>query len=224
MALEFNLQLPRRDFDLKLSGLFENGITGIYGPSGAGKSSFFHLLSGLEKPVQGFVKLNGKVLTDTEKGISVPVNKRRIGVVFQDRLLLPHLSVKKNLIFGVPYVKESKLSLHEVVDFLSLSSVLKSRPGEISGGEQQRVAIGRALMTSPEMLLLDEPFSAVDYTLRSTILPYIKGLKEVFPIPILVISHDRDDLEKLTDRICLISRGRERALGSMYEVASVKTG
>lgn len=231
MPLDFNLQLPRREFDLELSGSFHKGITGIFGPSGAGKTTFFNLLSGLEKPLKGSVILNGRVLTDIDKGIYVPVYKRRIGVVFQDKLLFPHLSVKENLLFGVPYVKEKKISFDDVVDLLDLSSILSSKPHNISGGEQQRTAIGRALLTSPELLLFDEPFNAVDYALRSAILPYIRRLKEILHIPILVISHDLSDLQCLTNQVYLISRGKEEGFGDIFTylkstsaVSSIKIG
>lgn len=229
MSIDFNLKLPRRDFDLDLTGSFNNGITGIFGPSGAGKTTFFNLLAGIETPEEGAVSLNGRVLTDTAQMISVPIHKRQIGVVFQDKLLFPHLSVKKNLLFGVPFTKSKKISFDEVVDFLNLSSILNSKPRDISGGEQQRTAIGRALLTSPELLLFDEPFNAVDYSLRATILPYIKRLNEMMDIPILVISHDLSDLQCLTNQVYSISRGKEQSTGdisayikSMTAIASIK--
>jgi molybdate transport system ATP-binding protein len=215
MALDFNLFLPLREFDLDISGRFESGITGIYGPSGAGKTTFFNLISGLEKPEKGFVSLNKRVLTDSDKNLFVPTHKRKIGVVFQEKYLFPHLSVKENLTFGLPYVKNKKISLDDVVDLFNLKMLLKSKPHEISGGEQQRTAMGRAILTSPELLLFDEPFNAVDYTLRATILPYIKKLKDVLDIPVLVISHDLSDLQSLTSQIYFMSRGKEQGFGDI---------
>lgn len=224
MNIEFDLFLPRRSFDLELKGAFGKGLTGISGPSGAGKTTFFNLLTGLNRPVKGVVVLGGRVLTDTNRGIFVPVHKRRIGMVFQDKLLFPHLSVKDNLLFGFPYAGNKKIFFDDVVEMLDLGNVLKSLPGDISGGEAQRTAIGRALLTSPELLLLDEPFNAVDYELRSSILPYIKGLEQFLSIPILVISHDREDLQYLTDRISLISQGREQVPESLHEVLDERIG
>jgi molybdate transport system ATP-binding protein len=231
MSVEFDLKLPRRDFDLELKGSFNKGITGIFGPSGAGKTTFFNLLSGLEMPEKGFVSLEGRVLTDTDKKIFIPVHKRRIGVVFQDKLLFPHLSVKDNLLFGVPFSMGKKVSFDDVVDLLNLSSILKSKPHDISGGEQQRTAIGRALLTSPELFLFDEPFNAVDYSLRSAILPYIRSLNEILDIPILVISHDLSDLQCLTNQVFSISRGKEQGHGDLFAylessavVSSIKIG
>lgn len=205
MSLEFDLTLARREFDLDLSGEFGKGITGIFGPSGSGKTSFFNLLAGIETPGSGFVRLNGRVLADVENRICLPIHKRRIGYVFQDRLLFPHMTVRDNLLFGVPYATKRGLSFDEIVDFLDLEPLLKSKPSRISGGEQQRVAIGRALLYAPDLLLLDEPFNAIDYSLRSSILATIRELGEKSDIPVLVISHDREDLVTLSDRLYRLS-------------------
>ena len=217
MSLQFNIFLPRREFNLELRGCFENGITGIYGSSGAGKTTFFNIIAGLERPLKGSVSLNGRVLTDCHRNIHVPVHKRRVGLVFQDKLLFPHLSVKENLLFGYPYVKDKKVDLDEVVELLNLSAILKSRPHEISGGEQQRTAMGRAILTSPDLLLFDEPFNAVDYCLRTSILNYINRLKEALNIPFLIISHDLSDLQRLTSRVYQINRGKEAGFGDIFE-------
>lgn len=217
MSLEYNIFLPRRDFDLELKGCFDKGITGIYGPSGAGKTSFFNVLAGLERPRKGSVSLNGRVLTDCAKKIHIPVHKRRIGVVFQEKLLFPHLSVKDNLLFGLPYVKDKKVDFEEAVELLDLSAVLEAKPHEISGGEQQRTAMGRAILTSPDLLLLDEPFNAVDYCRRTSILSYIKRLERALSIPLLIISHDLTDLQSLTGRVSLIHKGKEEGCGDIFE-------
>ncbi|MBB6480140.1 ATP-binding cassette domain-containing protein [Spirochaeta isovalerica] len=205
MSLEFDLTLARREFDLHLSGEFGKGITGIFGPSGSGKTSFFNLLAGIEKPESGFIRLNDRVLADVGRKVSVPIHKRRVGYVFQDRLLFPHLTVRDNLLFGIPYTAKTGLSFDEIVDFLDLKPLLKSKPARISGGEQQRVAIGRALLCTPDLLLLDEPFNAIDYSLRSSILATIRELGEKTDIPVLVISHDREDLVTLSDRLYRLS-------------------
>ena len=218
MSLVFDLTLPRRDFELSLQGEMGDTATGVFGPSGAGKTSFFSLLTGLETPASGRIVLNGKVLTDMEKGISLPANKRRIGVVFQDKLIFPHLSIRENLLFGERYVKKRKISLEDVVDLLDLSTLLDSMPHEISGGEQQRTAIGRALLTSPELLLLDEPFNAVDNTLRTRILPYLKRVRDTLKIPMLVISHDLPDIQRLTSQVYLIEKGRCRGSGDLFDL------
>lgn len=207
MNLEFNVQLKRRDFIIDLEGSFNSNIVGIYGDSGAGKSTLFSMITGLEKPDRGRIVLNDRVLVDTQKNIYIPPHKRNIGMVFQEKLLFPHLSIKENLIFGQKYAFVKKVNFEQVVEFLNIGHLLKSFPGNISGGEQQRVAIGRALLTSPELLLLDEPFNAVDERLRKQILPYIKNISTEFNIPVLLISHDLPDIQKLTNTIYIVDKG-----------------
>ena len=220
MAVEFDLRLERRNFNIELSGKFPGGTTGIFGPSGAGKTSLFSMLCGLEKKVRGRVSLNGRILTDSSRGIHLPPNKRRIGMVFQEKRLFPHLSVRENILFGERYSKKKSTDFDRAVEFLELGRLLDSMPEFISGGEQQRTAIARALMTSPELLLLDEPFSAVDGRLRSSIIPYLQGLGSEFGIPMLVISHELADIQRLTDRIYLIESGRCRGFGNIVELFS----
>lgn len=218
MSLQFDLTLPRRNFALTLAGRFNGETVGIFGPSGAGKTSFFNLLCGLEKPAEGRVILNGRTLCDTEKGIFIPPNLRGMGVVFQEKRLFPHMSVKENLLFGERYVKHKRVTLETVVELLDLGSLIDSMPNKISGGEQQRTAIGRALLTSPEILLLDEPFSAVDKNLRMTILPYLKRLRDELKIPLLVISHDMPDIQRLTNTFYLIDKGKCIGFGDIFDM------
>ena len=217
MSLHFDLRLPRRDFELDLQGEFNNETIGIFGPSGAGKTSFFSILTGLEKPREGRIELMGRTLTDTSKNIFVPVHKRRIGVVFQEKLLFPHMTIRENMLFGVAYSPENRIGLDEVSELLGLTTLLDSMPWEASGGEQQRAAIGRALLTSPDLLLLDEPFNAVDNSLRATILPYLKNLRDRLHIPFLVISHDLPDIQRLTDQIYLIDKGLCVGFGNVLD-------
>ena len=218
MGLKFDLELPRRDFLLKLEGGFEKKTVGIFGPSGAGKTSFFQALCGLEKPAMAKIELNGRALNDTENRIFEAPQKRGIGVVFQEKLLFPHLNVKKNLLFGVRYNNRDSLPFNDIVDLLELEKLLDSMPSEISGGEQQRAAIGRALLSGPELLLLDEPFNAVDEALRRNILPYLRRVRDELNIPMLVISHDLPDIQALTNDIYLIENGRCAGYGSVYDL------
>ena len=218
MSLEFDLELPRRDFLLKVDGRFDGGITGIFGHSGAGKTSLFHMICGLEKPQSGTIRLNGKTLTDCERKIHLPVHKRRMGVVFQDKRLFPHMTVRENLLFGTKYRKEQRIALSEAVDLLDLAPLLDSFPREISGGEEQRTAIGRALLTSPELLLLDEPFTGVDNSRRITMLPYLKRLRDHLKIPLLVISHDLPDIQKLTSTVFMMEKGRCSGYGEIFDL------
>jgi len=208
MVLEFDIKHSRRDFLMSLSGCFTSGITGIYGPSGAGKTSFFDLISGLENPDEGYILLGGKILADRKQNLFLPPGKRKLGVVFQDKLLFPHLTVKKNLSFGLPYAGSKTLSVSQVAEWLDLTKIMNSFPHQISGGEQQRTAVGRALLCGPDLLLLDEPFNAVDSSRRDVILPYLKNLHREMKIPMLIISHDLPDLERLADEIYFMDEGR----------------
>jgi molybdate transport system ATP-binding protein len=218
MSLEFDLVLPRREFELRLAANFGKELIGVFGPSGAGKTSFFNLLAGLERPSAGRIVLNGRILTDVEENLFVPVNKRRIGVVFQEKLLFPHLSVRDNLLFGRKYAKGPEIPLESVAELLDLTTLLDARPADISGGEAQRTAIGRALLSSPELLLMDEPFNAVDSALRRSILPYLKRLGNELDIPMLVISHDLPDIRRLTEKVYLIENGRSAGFGNAADL------
>lgn len=218
MSLVFKLKLPRRDYILELDGNLNKKTIGIFGPSGAGKTSFFMMLCGLLKPAEGYIKLNGRMLTDTDNKVFIAPDKRRTGVVFQEQLLFPHLNIKKNLLFAEHYNRRQKISFRKTVELLDLGSLLDSIPGRISGGEQQRAAIGRALLSDPELLLLDEPFSAIDSSSRKNILPYLKRVRDELDIPMLVISHDLSDILKLTNEIYLIDKGRCTGHGSMLDL------
>jgi len=223
MSLSFDIELPRRNFLLQLKADFGDQTIGVFGPSGAGKTSLFSLLAGLERPSAGNIALNGKIITDTEKQIFLPPNKRKIGVVFQEKLLFPHLSIKENILFGERYVKEKRIRFGDVVELLELSPLLNSMPNGVSGGEQQRAAIARALLTSPEMLLLDEPFNAVDTNLRKTMLPYLRRLRDELKIPLLVISHDLPDIQRLTNMVYLIEQGRCVGFGEIINLINSGT-
>ncbi len=220
---EVNIILPRKNFDLVLNEKFSDGITGIYGPSGSGKTSLLHAIAGLEKPETGSIAIEGRMVFDKEKGIHMPVDKRNIGYVFQEGRLFPHMSVEKNLMYGYKKDGHNKVDFDEVVSLLNLGHILKSKPSQISGGERQRTALGRSLLSSPDILLLDEPFSAVDARLREQILPFILRIQQKVQIPILVVSHDIPDLLKLTNTLCLIKNGKCIGHGEYYDLLKDKT-
>jgi len=205
--IEVDIQLKRTSFSIEFNERFGNGITGIYGPSGSGKTSILNSICGFEQPEHGTIAINGTTVFSSEKGIFVPVEKRNIGYVFQEGRLFPHLTVEKNLRFGMKSGRPSLLSFSEVISMLKLEHLLKSKPHKISGGERQRVALGRSLLSSPDILLLDEPFSAVDALHREQILPFLFAIHAQVHIPILVVSHDITDLLKLTNTICLVRNG-----------------
>lgn len=206
--ISLDITLPRKNFDLVIKEEFSSGITGIYGPSGSGKTSFFQAIAGLIKPTKGRILINYRSVFDTDRKINTSVAERRIGYVFQEGRLFPHLSVEKNLLYGYKKKENNLITYREVVRLLNLGQLLQSKPSQISGGERQRTALGRALLSSPEVLLLDEPFSALDAQLRNQILPFLYRIHQEVKIPILVVSHDISDLLKITDRLLILKEGR----------------
>lgn len=219
---EIDIILPRKNFDLNIREIFSNGITGIFGPSGSGKTSLLHAISGLAVPKSGHITVNNRTIFDSEKKINIPVEKRNIGYVFQEGRLFPHMTVENNLLYGQKKNVPAKVKFKEVVDLLNLRNLLKSKPAQISGGERQRTALGRSLLSSPDILLLDEPFSAVDVQLRKQILPFIIKIQQKVQIPVLVVSHDLPDLLKLSNVLCVIKEGKCLGHGDYYELLKVK--
>ncbi len=206
--VEVDFKLERDNFDVRIKERFDAGITGVFGPSGSGKTSLLQSISGLALPDEGLIKINGKVVFDSKSRFNIPVRERKIGYVFQEGRLFPHMTIEKNLRYGMKHYGSKYLTFEQVVEMLNLKHLLKSKPTMVSGGERQRTALGRALLSAPEILLLDEPFSAVDVRLRGQILPFLMKIHRKVNIPILVVSHDLPDLLKLTDRLCLIKEGR----------------
>ncbi len=215
---EVDILLHRKNFDVAIQETFADGITGIYGPSGSGKTSLLHAIAGLAHPAKGKIRVNDIPLFDAERGLKLAVEKRNIGYVFQEGRLFPHMTVKKNLQYGMKKKAAGKISFDEVVNMLNLEHLLNSKPSRISGGERQRTALGRSLLSSPHILLLDEPFSAVDSNLRQQILPFIMRIQQKVNIPILVVSHDLPDLLKLTNRLFIMENGRCIGHGDYYQL------
>lgn len=228
-TLSVNISLSKPGFEFKVNEIFEPGVTGIFGHSGAGKTTLLQCISGLENPDSGFIKSGEKTIFSSEYKINLKASKRRIGYVFQNGRLFPHYSVQQNLLYSERFLKERKshIDFESVVEMLEIGHLLDKYPSSISGGEQQRVALGRTLLSAPEVILLDEPFSAVDQKLRTQIIPYINRAVRKLNIPVLLVSHDLPDIVKLTDRICLIKNGKvighdyyEKLIrgGSLYKV------
>ncbi len=195
-------------------------MTAIFGPSGAGKTSVINMVAGLLKPDEGRVAVNGCVLFDSKNRIDLPPERRRIGYVFQDGRLLPHLSVKKNLTYGMKRTPLSLryVTLEKVVELLGIGHLLYRRPARLSGGEKQRVAIGRALLTSPSLLLMDEPLASLDPERKREVLPFILQMSRAFSIPILYVTHAMDEILHLADQVVLLEEGRVSAAGPAKEI------
>ena len=219
-ALSAHLKSKKGNFSLDIEVDFIKGITGIFGPSGAGKTTLLHLLVGLERPDEGFVEIDEARMVDTSKNIWEPARNRKIGYVFQEGRLFPHMTVRKNLLFATPYVLKGKqmIEFEELVGLLELNDLLDKRPKQLSGGEKQRVAIGRALLSSPKLLLMDEPFSSLDVKLRRQIIPYLIKINQKFKIPMLVVSHDLPDLLSLTRELFLLKNGRVVGHGNYLDL------
>ncbi len=194
-------------FSLELAWTSSPGerVVGVHGPSGAGKTTLLHLVAGLQRPDAGRIEVGGTVLFDHAAGVDVPAHRRRVAVVFQEHRLFPHLSVERNLRYAATGPERR---FREIVDVLELGPHLGSFPSQLSGGESQRVAIGRAILSSPRLLLLDEPFASIDQDLRDQILPFLRLVVEASDIPVLCVSHDLPDLLRLTDRLLLMEAGR----------------
>ncbi|MEP0941885.1 MAG: ATP-binding cassette domain-containing protein [Rhizobiaceae bacterium] len=180
------------------------GVTAIYGPSGAGKSTILRAIAGLWEPERGYIQVGENVLLDTNAEINLSTEKRRLGVVFQEPILFPHLSVRANLAFGM---KKHETGWDGVVSMLDLGDVIDRMPRHLSGGEAQRVALGRAILSDPQILLLDEPLTGLDDARRAHVLPYLERLRDETTIPIVYVSHHRDEILQLADLIFTIEQG-----------------
>ena len=200
---------------------FENdeGITALFGRSGAGKSTTINLIAGLARPDRGRIALDGTALVDTERGIFVPPYRRHVGLVFQDAQLFPHLTVRQNLLFGRWFAspKNHSASFASVVETLGISHLLQRKPNGLSGGEKQRVALGRALLAAPKFLLMDEPLASLDMERKLEILPLIERLREEFRVPIVYVSHSVDEVARLASRVVVMEQGRVIAIGGVED-------
>ena len=219
------VDVARRLGSLSLEAKFRcdaAGLTALFGRSGAGKTSLVNILAGLLRPERGRIVLRGQTLFDSQKGIDLPPEKRRLGYVFQEGRLFPHLSVRNNLTYGFNRVAaaERRIGLDQVVGLLGIEDLLERRPGALSGGEKQRVALGRALLANPRLLLMDEPLAALDQPRKEEILPFIEQLKHELDLPIVYVSHSMQEIVRLADTLVLISKGRIEAVGPLEEITA----
>lgn len=220
--LSVALRKRRQEFELQAAFTAPTpGVIALFGRSGSGKTTLVEMLAGLLRPDDGEVQLAGTILTDTTRGIDVAPERRRIGYVFQDARLFPHLSVSGNLRYGLKRAARRPQSIHfdEVVSLLGLAALLQRRPHELSGGERQRVALGRALLSQPQLLLLDEPLAGLDIPRREEVLPYLEALRDWLSIPMVYVSHQFEEVLRLATYIVLLEAGRVLAAGPVEEMS-----
>jgi len=206
-ALDVDLQLPGR------------GVTALYGHSGSGKTTCLRCIAGLERAEQGFIQVNDEIWQDSDQQVFVPPHKRALGYVFQEASLFPHLSVLANLEFGLKRIpkQQRRVDMTHATELLGIGHLLDRHPQHLSGGERQRVGIARALLTSPKLLLMDEPLAALDSQRKGEILPYLQRLHDELDIPVLYVSHSQDEVARLADHIVLLSNGKALASGPIGE-------
>ena len=208
--IEVKASLKRNHFDLDVDLNLGERVTSLFGPSGAGKSTILNIIAGIIAPTHGRVVINGECLFDSKQGINVPIYKRRIGLVFQDGKLFPHLTVEENLKYALNLssTNNQQFTYSQILDLVELGRLLKQKPHQLSGGEKQRVAIGRALLSSPRLLMLDEPLASLDERLKKQILPFLKLVSEEISIPMIYISHSLDEVQQITNNIINIQSGK----------------
>ena len=220
--IEIDIRLARPGgFALQADFTVPNaGVTALFGRSGAGKTTIIQAVAGVVRPDEGRIAVDGETFFDAARGIDVPIEARRVGYVFQDARLFPHLSVEKNLRYGERRSRaaERPISFDVVVELLGIGHLLARRPHTLSGGERQRVAIGRALLAQPRLLLMDEPLASLDEARKAEILPYLERLRDRMRLPILYVSHSVDEVLRLADTVVALQNGRQVASGPVAEV------
>ncbi len=226
MSLDVDVEHARGAFRLSARFTARPGLTALFGRSGSGKTSLVDVVGGLIRPDRGRVAVDGEMLVDTERRLFVPRHRRRVGYVFQDSRLFPHLSVRRNLLYGRWFNRDGGTStnLDGVVDLLGIGHLLERQPDSLSGGEKQRVAIGRALLSRPRLLLMDEPLASLDESRRSEILPYIERLRDESGLPILYVSHSVAEVARLATTVVIMNDGKVTAVGPVLDILPLADG
>jgi molybdate transport system ATP-binding protein len=233
--IRFDAAIALGDFKLDAAFASDAAVLALFGRSGSGKSVTIGLIAGLLRPDRGTIVVDGRVLVDTDTRIFVPSHERRIGVVYQDARLFPHLTVRQNLMFGRWFARrlhradppEREIAFDAVVDTFGIGHLMSRRPGLLSGGERQRVGIGRALLSSPRLLLMDEPLTALDDARKNEVMGLIETMRDEFRVPIVYVSHAVEEVVRLAAEVVIINAGRVVATGRVDEVfaaAAADTG
>jgi molybdate transport system ATP-binding protein len=226
MLLEVEVEKHFAEFSVRAAFTLRSEKCGVFGPSGSGKSTLMHLLAGLLEPDSGFIRLNGQTLFDKEHKINLPPEARRVGVVFQHACLFPHLSVRKNLLYGLSRLpkQQRRIDVEQLVRVLRIEELLDRSVNRLSGGERQRVALGRTVLACPQLILLDEPLSGLDGELKYQIIPYLRQVFAEFSIPMLFISHSLQELRLMTDEVLVMRKGVSEAVMPTEELARASLG
>jgi len=222
MSLSVDIRHRLGGFSLNASFETSGRLTALFGPSGSGKTTLVNLIGGLLRPEEGKIVADGRVLVDTTNGVLVPKHRRRIGYVFQDARLFPHMTVDQNLRYGRFFTPatERYSDMEGVIELLGISHLLDRRPNSLSGGEKQRVAIGRALLASPKLILMDEPLASLDDARKLEILPYIELLRDQAGVPIVYVSHSVAEVARLSTVVVVLDEGKVVAAGATSDILS----
>jgi molybdate transport system ATP-binding protein len=221
MSLDVDIDHALGSFRLAARFAAQPGVTALFGRSGSGKTTLVNIVGGLIRPDRARVVVDGETLVDTERGLFVPKHRRRVGYVFQDSRLFPHLSVRRNLLYGRWFAFGDggvAGDFASVVELLGIGHLLERRPDSLSGGEKQRVAIGRALLARPRLLLMDEPLASLDEQRRAEILPYLERLRDGAGVPILYVSHSVAEVARLATTVVILAEGRVTAVGPVLDI------
>jgi len=212
--LSVDVEKKLGDFSLAARFAAEGGVTALFGPSGAGKTSLVNMIAGLITPDRGRIMLDDTVLFDSASGINLPAHRRRIGYVFQEGRLFPHMTVERNLDYGrrMSGLSIDAAEVDRIIGLLDIRPLLDRRPGKLSGGERQRVAVGRALLMRPRLLLLDEPLASLDARRKSEILPYLERLRDEAHVPMVYVSHNAAEVRRIASAIVWLEDGRVKAV------------
>ena len=217
MSLDLKIQHSAGRFDLDLSVRLGSGLTALIGPSGAGKTTVLNIVAGILKPRSAVIRLDDQLLADTNARLWMPAYRRRVGYVFQEPRLLPHLTIRQNLLYGRWFRRHLSggKPFDEIATLLTLSPLLNRYPSRLSGGEKQRVALGRALLAHPQLLLLDEPLASVDQTHRAEILPYLDQLRRDHSIPAIYVTHTWAEVSGRADHVVELENGKVKKVSEL---------